>query len=149
MEFLVKGLHLIAKLEDHSVVGPGFAIKPLAQDAGGGIGAAGEFRIGVEGVAQVRGPLVVSGLSPLDPIQNSGSLGVFLLAVLDAQDIDGHHNAEQQYRQQGDRNTDSNHFLNALSHTRYTCFLYCSQFFCQGINRINLYGGTKPYQRIL
>ena len=82
MELLVEGFNLGAQGADGSVAHRVLAVEPLAQGTGSGVHAAGEFRAGVEGVAEVGGPLVVGHLGLHGPIQQIGGLLGGILRIL-------------------------------------------------------------------
>ena len=94
VDFLMQGLQLVAQGQDGGVGDFFVSVDPLAQGAGGGIGAAGELGPGIEGVAQAAGPAVVGGLRPLGPLEQFGGLGVFVLDALNPQNVGGGHKAE-------------------------------------------------------
>ena len=88
MELLVERLQLPAELVDLLVIcGKLGVIEPLAQDALGVVGAAGKLGVGVEGVAEVCGPLVVGGLRVLALIQQLVGPGGGRLRVLDRKSV--------------------------------------------------------------
>ena len=127
VKLLVEGLHLAAQLEYLFIIGAGLAIEPLAQHAGGGVDAAGKFRSGVQGVAQVAGPLVMGGFRLLGPVQHIAGRCALLLAAFDGQDVHRHHNAEHQHRQEGHRYPNADRTLDAFFHKDYTSpFCLCT-----------------------
>ena len=94
MQLLVQGLQLTAQLVDGGVVHAGLSVEPLAQHAGGGVLAAGELGTGVQGVAQIAGPLVMGHLGGQRPVQHGAGLNAALLGSVYPNDVDRNHDTE-------------------------------------------------------
>ena len=115
VELLVDGLDLIPKGQNLLVVRPGFPIDPLAQDALG-IVRPREAPPGVQGVAQVAGPLVMGGFGGLGPVQQGDCTGIPRLHPVDPDQIEGGYSAEQQNGQKRCGDPIKYHGFNTFSH---------------------------------
>ena len=123
VELLVKGLQLGAQGQDGGIGGVGLAVDPLAQHAGVRLGAAGELGIGVQRVAEVAGPFVMSGFRLVAAVQQRVGLLIGFLGPVHADDVDGDHPAEQEHGNQGGRYPDPNASLDTLAHNHFLVFL--------------------------
>ena len=115
MQLLVHGLDLVPQPQNFRIIRASLPINPLAQGALGIVGA-WEFSPGIQGSAQVAGPLVMGGLSGLSLIQQGDSSRTFLLHLLNPEQIEGCDPAEQQDRQQRRGYPVKYHLLNTLTH---------------------------------
>ena len=123
VNFLMQGLQLAAQGRNGGVADFLAPVNPLAQGAGGGIGASGELGPGVKGVAEVAGPFIMGGLRSLGPLEQLGGLGVGVLDALNAQNVGCGHKAEQQDGGHGGDGTGPHGFLNAFLHVHKLCIL--------------------------
>ena len=71
---------------------------------------------GIQGVAQISGPLVVGHLRLQDLVEHSGGLDVVLLGAFNAQDVDRSYAAEQQHGDQRTDHANHNRFFDTGTH---------------------------------